>query len=204
MKRAAAIAAVLAWTAVSGARADATLLATTASCLGANTAANLVRTPYAGLGVFATWWESKDYGDLAGYGLRFGWNIFGPLGLEARASYLETDDDHAKTSLVPLEGALTWRLRLGKKLDPYLGAGIGYYMKNAEYDNSATWNDAEKVAGYFALAGLNLALGPLALFAEAKYNLVGTDDELRWRGSDVEAKNSLDGLSLEAGVKLGF
>jgi hypothetical protein len=63
---------------------------------------------------------------------------------------------------------------------------------------------SEEVAGYFALAGLNLYLGAVSLFAEAKYNLVGTDDDLQWRGSDVEAENSLDGFSYSAGLKLGF
>ena len=77
-------------------------------------------------------------------------------------------------------------------------------MKDAEYDDTNTWDSSEKSAGYFGLAGLNLYLGPLSLFAEAKYNLVGTDDDLHWRGSNVEAQNSLDGLSLNAGLKLGF
>lgn len=49
-----------------------------------------------------------------------------------------------------------------------------------------------------------LLLDAVSLFAEAKYNLVGTDDDLEWRGSDVEAQNSLDGFSFSAGLKLGF
>lgn len=186
-------------------RADASLLVTSAaSTIGTQAAASLVGTPYAGIGIFASRWDSQDYGTLTGYGLRLGWNIFGPVGLEARASYLQADQDHLKTTLIPLEAALTWRFHLGQNFAPYLGGGIGYYMKDAEFDDANTWDSSEKVAGYFGLAGLNLYLGPLSLFAEAKYNLVGTDDHLDWRGSDVEAKNSLDGLSLNAGLKLGF
>ena len=77
-------------------------------------------------------------------------------------------------------------------------------MKDAESDDTASWDDSEKVAGYFALAGINLALGRVCLFAEAKYNLVGTDDDIHWRGSEVEEQNSLDGPSFSAGLKLGF
>ena len=205
MKRAAAIAAILTFTAISSARADAgLLLASAGSTVCADASAQLTRTPYAGLGVFYTRWDSQDFGTLTGYGLRLGWNIFGPLGLEGRGSYLKSDDNHIETTLIPLEAALTWRIRIGQHLAPYLGGGVGYYMKDAEFDDIETWDDSENVAGYFGLAGLNLYFGPLSLFAEAKYNLIGTDDNLHWRGSDVEAQNSLDGLSVNAGVKLGF
>ena len=187
-------------------RGDASLLvASTASTIGTKAAADLVSTPYAGIGVFASRWDSKDYETLTGYGIRLGWNLFSNLGLEGRASYVESKkDEEISTTLIPLEAALTWRFPLSQHLAPYLGGGIGYYMKDAEYDDSETWDSSEKVAGYFGLAGLNLYLGPLSLFAEAKYNLVGTDEDLHWRGSDVEAQNSLDGPSLNAGIKLGF
>ncbi len=205
MKRAAAIALLAGLALPSGARADATLLATTAaSTIGARATTSLVSTPCAGLGVFASRWNSQDYGTLVGYGLRLGWNVYGPLGLEARASCYESEDDKIKTTLIPLEAALTFRLPIGQYLVPYLGGGVGYYLKDAEYNDTETWDTSEKVAGYFALAGLNLYLGPVSLFAEAKYNLVGTDEDLHWRGSDVEAANSLDGPSFSAGIKLGF
>ena len=197
---------LLALAAAPSSRGDASLLvASTASTIGTKAAADLVSTPYAGIGIFASRWDSKDFGTLTGYGVRLGWNLFSNLGLEGRASYVESKkDDVISTTLIPLEAALTWRFPLGQHLAPYLGCGIGYYMKDAEYDDSDTWDSSEKVAGYFGLAGLNLYLGPLSLFAEAKYNLVGTDEDLHWRGTDVEAQNSLDGLSLNAGIKLGF
>ncbi len=187
------------------ARADASLLVgTAASTIGTQAAANLVSTPYAGLGVFATRWDSEDYGTLTGYGVRLGWNIFNPIGIEARASYLESKDDELETSLIPLEAAITCRLPLNAHLVPYIGGGVGYYLKDAEYTDTDTWDSSEKVAGYFGLAGVSLHLGPVSLFAEAKYNLVSTDEDLQWRGSDVEAQNSLDGPSFTAGLKLGF
>ena len=195
----------LAAAAAPDARADAGLLiGSTASTLGTQVAADLFRTPAVGLGVFASRWDSRDHGRLTGYGLRLGWNLFGPLALEGRASYLESESDVRTTSLVPLEAALTWRFRLGPHLAPYVGGGVGYYMKDAEYYDPEARDDSEKVAGYFGLAGIHLALGRIALFAEAKYNLVGTDDTLRWRGSEIEERNSLDGPSFSAGLKLGF
>ena len=205
MKHPAAFLALLAFAAASDARADGGLiLASAASSIGAKAAADFVNTPYAGIGAFGSWWDSKDFGRLEGYGLRLGWNLLGDLGLEARGSYLESDSDRLETTLIALEGALTWRFPMGSHFAPYIGVGAGYYMKDAEYTDADTWDDSEDVAGYFGLGGLNLYLGPLSLFAEAKYNLVGTDEDLHWRGSDVDAQNSLDGLSVNAGLKLGF
>ena len=200
------LAAGLVWAATSAARADASLLvASAASTLGAKATADFVNVPYAGLGVFASRWDSRDYGTLTGYGVRLGWNVIEQLSLEARASYYESQDDGLETTVLPLEAALVLRLPFHRHLVPYLGGGAGYYLKDAEYeDETGTWDSSEDVAGYFGLAGLNLYLGPVSLFAEAKYNLVGTDDNLEWRGSDVEAKNSLDGFSFSAGLKLGF
>ncbi len=203
MKRA-ALAACLALAAAPAARADASLLlGSTASAFGTQVAADLLRVPAVGLGAFATRWDSQDHGVLEGGGLRLGARLFGPLHLEARASYLESKDDGRETTLIPLEAVLVWRFRLGA-LAPYLGAGAGYYRKDAEYDGAEPRDASEEVAGYFGLAGLDLDLGPFTLFAEAKYNLVGTDDTLRWRGSDIEERNSLDGPSFAAGLKLGF
>jgi hypothetical protein len=205
MRRAAALVALLALAFASNARADASLLAASAaSTLGAQASANLVKTPHAGLGVFYTRWNSQDYGTFSGYGGRLGWNIYGPLGLEARGSYLKADEDQRKTTLIPLEAALTLCARLGNHLAPYVGGGVGYYMKDAEFSDTDTWSSSENVAGYFGLAGLNLYFGAFCLFAEAKYTLVGTSDDLDWRGSDVEAQNSLDGPAYSAGLKLGF
>ena len=200
------LAAGLVLAAASGARADGGVLAATAvSTLGARAASGFVNVPYAGLGVFASRWDSQDYGMLTGYGVRLGWNVIEHLGLEARASYYESEDDDVETTLLPLEVALVLRLPFHRHFVPYVGGGAGYYFKDAEYeDDTDTWESSEEVAGYFGVAGLNLYLGAFYLFAEAKYNLVGTDDDLEWRGDDVEAKNSLDGVSFSAGLKLGF
>ena len=207
MNRAAIAACCASWACLllpSGARGEAALLATSAAAIGTQASAQLVSTPHAGLGVYYSRWETKDCGTLTGYGLRLGWNLFGPLGLEGRAGYLESKSETVETTLIPLEAALTWRFPLGQHLAPYLGGGVGYYMKDAEYNDTESWDDSEKSAGYFALAGLNLYLGAVSFFAEGKYNLVGTDDDLEWRGSDIESQNALDGLAWTAGIKLGF
>lgn len=168
-----------------------------------------------GLGVFGSWWDSQDYGALYGGGVRFGAEIFSGLALEARASYLVSEDRDdvvegrlvsTEMELVPLEAAVTWTLDVSDALKPYVGAGAGYYLKNVDWkaDDIIDEADDKDSVGYFALAGLNVVLGHVVLFGEAKYNVVQNDDEWRWQGSDVKVKNSLDGFAANVGLKLAF
>ena len=168
-----------------------------------------------GLGVFGSWWDSQDYGALYGGGVRFGAEIFSGLALEARASYLVSEDRDdvvegrlvsTEMELVPLEAAVTWTLDVSDALKPYVGAGAGYYLKNVDWqaDDVIDEADDKDSVGYFALAGLNVVLGNVVLFGEAKYNVVQNDDEWRWQGSDVEQQNSLDGFAANVGLKLAF
>lgn len=163
----------------------------------------------AGIGAFASWWDSKDYGDMYGGGGRIAIGL--PLGLwvEGRVSWLESRDyEAADVALLPMEAIAGLQIGSGDILQPYIGAGVGYYLK--EFDWHAKWKhweeqfDEKDCVGYFALAGLDISLGSLKIFGEAKYTLVGKDDKLEWRGEDVKQKYSFDGLSANAGVKIGF
>jgi len=184
------------------ARADASVLVTSAaSTIGVEAAAGLAPAAGAGLGVFATRWESKNRGTLRGYGLRAGWAPMRHLGLEARAAWLETRSGDRDTTLVPLEAAATFRWPIGRYVVPFVGGGIGAYWIDDEFEGES---DTDNVAGYFALAGLDLSTGPVTLFGEAKYTLVGPGHDLEWRGADVEQRHSLDGWSGSLGLKIGF
>ncbi|MDY0146131.1 MAG: OmpW family outer membrane protein [Kiritimatiellia bacterium] len=161
----------------------------------------------AGIGVFGSWWDSKDYGSLYGAGVRLGMEVFSGLGIEARASYLSSDlfkNNDLTMNVIPLEAAVSWTFNVSDTLKPYIGAGVGYYMKDVDVEEDDFWKDAQDCVGYFAMAGLNFVLGPSTIFAEAKYNLIEEDDEFRWRGSDVKETRSLDGISVNAGIKFGF
>ena len=170
-----------------------------------------------GIGAFGSWWDSKDYGALYGGGGRLGFEIFSGVALEARVSYLtsESQDDviegrnvSTELELVPLEALVTWTLDVSEAIKPYIGAGAGYYLKNVDWKSIASdvIDDAEEKdsVGYFALAGLDIELGSVILFGEAKYNIVQDDDEWRWQGSDTKQKNSLDGFAANIGLKFGF
>jgi outer membrane protein W len=115
------------------------------------------------------------------------------------------DDNDPAMAVIPLEGVVTWTLDVSESIKPYIGAGAGYYMKDVDVEKDNFWKDAKDCVGYFALAGVEIHLGgPAVLFGEAKYNLISEDDEWQWRSSDVKEKYSLDGLSVNVGVKFGF
>ena len=163
----------------------------------------------AGFGVFGSYWNSKDYDDMSGVGLRLGTEIFSGVGIEARGSYLSTDlfgDPDVEMDIVPIEGVVSWTLDISESIHPYIGAGIGYYIKNPKWGSNDLGDEisANDCVGYFGLAGVNVLLGTVTLFGEAKYNLISEDDELKWRGSDGDEKYSLDGLSINAGISFSF
>lgn len=172
----------------------------------------------AGIGAFGSWWDSKDYGDMYGGGGKLALGLGMGLWIEARGSYLTARNvkvssgdstEKGDVELIPLEALLAWQLEASEVIRPYVGAGFGYYLKDFEWKSEwKEWKDEFKskdCAGYFALAGLNLNLGSdITIFGEAKYTLVGEDDKLEWRGSDVKEKYSFDGLSVNVGLKFGY
>lgn len=163
----------------------------------------------AGFGVFGTWWDNKDYDALYGGGIKLGVDLGAGFGIDGRASYLSTDlfeDSDLTMDLIPLEAVVSWTLNASEMLKPYVGAGIGWYFKNVDWKADDVLDDADSkdCLGYFGLAGLNVVFGSLTVFGEAKYNLVSEDDELNWRGAEVDQRHSLDGLSVNAGIKIGF
>jgi len=174
------------------------------------TAAALPLTADAGIGAFASWWDTKDYGKMFGFGGKVALGLPANFRIEARGSYLESDDyEAADVTLLPIEALVAWHLPLGDVLRPFVGAGVGWYLKDFDWkSNRKEWEDAfedKDCAGYFAIAGLDLLIGAdWAIFAEAKYTLVGEDDKLEWRGSDLKEKYSFDGFSASAGLKIDF
>jgi hypothetical protein len=148
----------------------------------------------ADLRVFGSYWDAGDLNEGYGGGAGMRFELLPFLGLELRGSYLDLSD--VEMSLIPLEGAVILQLP-GHAIVPYVGAGAGYYMFDADKV------DPDDDIGLFALAGLEVgAAKGIRFFAEARWvaletSIEGASDVLESLGED---EVSVDGLGVNAGL----
>lgn len=159
---------------------------------------------WAGIGVFAGGWDTKDYDTLYGGGVRLGIDLLDGLGVYASAAYYTSDNDDIDIDVIPLEAGVMWIWDVNPVLKPFVGAGVGYYFKNDDVNSDVFDSNTQDCVGYFAHGGLMAQLGPVNAFAELKYTLVQDDDEFVWRGTDVKETYSLDGFGVNVGLRIGF
>lgn len=160
------------------------------------------------LGLFGSYWDTKDLGDTAGAGVKYAIGDHA-LRLELRGSYYpdltsdasevvqgQTGDFELK-AVVP-EAGVTYNFAPGANTQLYVGAGLSYYLLDPnEFD-------VGNEAGYYGLAGFTAGgggNGP-AFFAEAIYRSVEAtvQDDSLVRDVDLD----LSGLSLNLGVLFRF
>lgn len=133
-----------------------------------------VPAPAAELAGFGAYWSTSDAEDALGVGARLRAGYF-----ELRATYFsdvtaDTDPEPAdfEVSAVPLEAGLAYRfpVRGGTIVNPYVGAGLGYYLLDTSF------GDIDDESGWYAVAGADfggLAQG-LGFLAEGMYRNVET------------------------------
>ncbi len=158
--------------------------------------------------VAGSYWNPKDFNDNVGVAgkLVLGSKIFG---IEVRGAYFDSikENDGKGTvdlQVIPLEAGLV--LRAGEEnVNPYLGAGAGYYILNGNSTGSTRYEVDDEV-GWYAVGGLELGLGKTtALYVEAMYRGVsGTahGDSLENVQSDVNF--DLSGLVVNVGFAIKF
>jgi opacity protein-like surface antigen len=149
------------------------------------------------LGAFGSSLDSHDLGQGHGGGAKLEFNLIDWLSVDGRASYLRFAD--TKVNMVPLEAAALLNFPMaGERIVPYVGAGAGYYLfeaDDANFDNKV---------GFFPLAGLEIGLWRISFLAEARWLFLQTDIESakgelqNLRGADI------DGLGVNLGVLFRF
>ena len=152
----------------------------------------------ADLGVFGAYLDASDLNEAFGVGGKLKLNVAEFFAVDLRGSYLEYDD--TEITLVPVEALALLQLPLGESLRLYGGAGVGYYLFDAdriELDDSV---------GYFPVAGLEVG-GEVKLFAEVRWLFLSPDsdsalDELEADLDDGEA--DADGLGINIGISIGL
>jgi opacity protein-like surface antigen len=149
------------------------------------------------LGAFGSSLKSEDLGRGYGGGAKLELNPIDRLSLDGRVSYIRFAD--TKVNMVPLEAAALLNFPMaGERIVPYVGAGAGYYLFEA--DDA----DLDNKVGFFPLAGLEIGLWRVSLLAEARWLFLQTDVE----SAKGELRNlreaDVDGLGINLGVLFRF
>ena len=165
-----------------------------------------------GLGIFGSYWDSKDAGDTYGGGALLRLPVNPTTSQDIRGSYFEFTErfEGMRTDweIIPVEAALLIHLVTNPGFTLYAGGGGGYYFADATIRgvDGNDRMDIDNEFGYFALAGLRLRLSPnMSLFAEAQYRWIDFD-QAKFRGDDekFDIDLKMDGFGANAGLLLRF
>ena len=142
------------------------------------------------LGVMASWWKMDDTNENGfGFGLRERVKIVPLIGIETRASWINFSD--ADMNVFPLEAAGVATLGLF-----YGGIGVGYYIFDADLENSFGW---------FVLAGVDVGLGGFGLFGDLQWRDLSADfEDVDPNLSNVPTSLDAAGVGFNVGVTFGL
>lgn len=157
-----------------------------------------------GVGVFGSYWDTKDAGSEIGYGAKLKFGLGPDVFFSIRGSYFEFEERSAEgkstLEVIPIEAALVFHLDYMGPVYPYVGGGAGYYLMDLEWEGpgGAVSPSVDDEFGWFVLAGIEMDLSPrIAVFGEAKYTWLKID---RIDGLDTTGDNKLDGFGANAGL----
>jgi hypothetical protein len=169
-----------------------------------------------GIGVFGSYWDTKDADGGYGGGAKFKMDVLPFISLEFRGLYFpdlagDEDDVDFDLRVIPIEAAVVAGMPI-LLVDVYAGAGGGGYYMDGTYDSPSGSGDIDfKIQpGWFVEAGLQVTIFPdVALFAEVIQRWVDfeVDSISGDSGSDPginfdSETGSLDGFGGNAGLLL--
>lgn len=173
-----------------------------------------------GLSVFASQWDTSDAGDSLGWGVALGIPLGSTFDLDLRASRFDDFEDEPVARLfpgdapqaevedveaTPLEVGLRLKLGRDRGFNPYLGAGVSYFL----LDSSRMGVEVDDEVGFYGLVGARLGDGRGAdLFVEALWRQVeataeddpGSIGDLDDIDFDDRVDLDLGGFAVQAGL----
>jgi outer membrane protein with beta-barrel domain len=143
----------------------------------------------ADVGVFGSYWDTKDADQGYGGGVKVDFARY----LELRASYFPdvTSNNPVpgrgdfKLRVVPLEGGLVYKFAPNDRFTPYLGGGASYLLLDTNRGN------IDNELGWYGVAGADIKTDHgVGLMLEAIYRSV--DSTIRDRGLDTTVDERVD------------
>lgn len=158
-------------------------------------------------GIYGIWWDAKDTSDDGlGFGFRSKVQVAPLFAFDTRVSWIRFSDDHM--NVIPIEA--TGMLKLGMV---YAGAGVGYYVFDVSNNHEeplapvvpgtpesrAQLNDVDNNFGWYAVAGIDIAAGPVGIFGEVKWMQLSADARTETGPITLDA----NGLGFNLGAMFG-
>jgi len=118
-----------------------------------------------GWGLFGSYWDAGDWGDGAGVGTKFAFELFPGAMLDFRTAWLdelagEIDGVETRADLLPLELGVTGVKAVGP-VELQAGVGMGYYLMDGSFytdDGDKENLNLDDEVGYYATVGLEWEL----------------------------------------------
>ena len=160
-----------------------------------------------GLGVFGSYWDTKDADDGYGGGAKLQIDVMENICIEARGSYYpefgSDSDDEIKVDIIPIEADAIIKFPISDLLTPFVGGGVGYYMFEVDNDVEGVDVSIDDEFGFFALAGVEIGLSEqVSLFVEGKYTWLDITADVSGGGESESEDGTLDGFGGNAGLML--
>jgi opacity protein-like surface antigen len=169
-----------------------------------------------GPSIYGTLIDTEDLDESYGIGAKVDLDITQRLAIQVRSAFYDTlgkditlgrNELQTDLEIVPVEAGLTLRIPIQDRVVPYVGAGLGWYILEADVSVNGRSQEIniDDELGYYFLGGLMLDLGPaFSIFGEYQYRDVNTtlsgDSFSNRVGGDVDV--GLSGSSINAGIML--
>ena len=158
------------------------------------------------LGGYASYWDTKDFGDAYGGGFVLQWPVHEYLAVEGRGIWFhdikdKTAGEQIEPATLGIGPALT--LALNDRVTGY-GSVVGtvfMFARDFLVEGEEVVDDDSVDFGFTFTGGLRVNLNPTwSLLAEASYNIVTIDTKAVREGKIVDDEIDMDGLGINLGV----
>lgn len=165
------------------------------SCLAIVLLAGTVSAQAGSFGVFGSYWDSDEADTAAGAGVLLGFNFASRLTLEFRGTYFEdfSADEFASqfdVSVIPIDAGLRIDILKDKVVNPYIGAGVTYYLLDTDL------GEIDDEFGYYGQFGLDFGGENVRFFVEGLYRQAEGTVEDSGNDADID----FTGITANAGI----
>jgi hypothetical protein len=145
-------------------------------------------------GVYGSYWDSDQADKSEGGGVRVGFNFVKFLELDFHGTYYSSFSTSVLGQIVevkakPVDGGLRINLLPGGSVNPYVGAGVTYYILDTDR------GEIDNQTGIYGQAGLEFGGDGTRFFVEALWRKMDTTVTL----SAFDRDTRFDGIAANAG-----